>query len=85
MKTYRITTYNNKATYTVSIDETGVVKADGLTGLALGSLKTTVTRYMTKHGFSAETALGLAVGPYSTVDVENDGAVSDQEPASGVS
>lgn len=86
MKTYKITTYGGGLTYTVSLDDDGgVVSANGLSGLALGSLKTSVARHMNKHGLPATVALGLAVGPYSSVEVAAEASVSDPAGASEVS
>lgn len=80
MKTYKIHSHADKVTYSVSLDETGVVETDGLSDNLSDLLKHSVERHMTKRGLSAIMALGLAVGPYSTVTEADEAAVSDQTP-----
>ncbi len=65
-KVYTVTTYDNKASYSVTLDETGVVEAD-LPPTALEDLKFSVKRNMDRYGLPAITALGRVVGSYSFV------------------
>lgn len=68
-KTYTVTTYDGKTSYTVTLDETGVVEAD-LPATAFEDLKASVSRSMSRYGLSAITALGRVVGSYSVVTDE---------------
>lgn len=76
MKTYRITTYGD-ATYTVSLNDDGIVDVDGLLPETANNLKASVERHMERRGFPAITALGLAVGRYSEVEEVTDESVTD--------
>lgn len=66
MSTYLVTTYDDAATYSVVLDETGLVEAEGLSDESTQALAQSVARYM-RHGVSPAAALGRAVGPYSFV------------------
>ncbi len=77
MKTYEITTYDETATYTVTLNEVGVVDVEGLLPETAENLKATVARHMTRRRLRSITALGLAVGPYSHVKEVDPGAVAD--------
>lgn len=76
MKTYKVTTYG-EATYTVSLDDDGVVDVDGLLPETADNLKASVERHMERRGLSAIVALGLAVGRYSEVSEVTDEPVTD--------
>lgn len=76
MKTYKVLTYG-EASYTVSLDDDGVVDVDGLFPDTVESLKAAVSRHITKRGLSPVTALGLAVGPYSQVTEVDEASVTD--------
>lgn len=84
MTTYTVTTYQDKATYKVTLDETGVVAVDGLTADTAETLKSSVARYMHRNGLPATTALGLAIGPYSFATEADEEPVSDQASEAGV-
>lgn len=73
MKTYKVTTYGD-GSYTVSLDDTGVVDVDGLLSDTVEGLKASVARHMKRRRLSAVTALGLAAGPYSHVEEAEDSA-----------
>jgi len=67
MTTYKVSTYEDKATYTVEMDETGVVSVDGLSDSATELLQYSVKRHMDNLRLSPAKALGKSVGPYSFV------------------
>lgn len=85
MRTYSVKTYQDQATYTVTIDETGVISADGLPDDAVENMKASVARHMARNKLPAVTALGLVVGPYSTVRLVDAESVSDLSKEPGVS
>lgn len=66
-KTYKISTYEDKATYTVTVDETGVISADGISEEATAELQESVSRLMKRYNLSPTTALDRVVGSYSTL------------------
>lgn len=66
MRTFKVETFRGESSYTVTLDKSGVVSADGLLESDVEMLKYTVKRYM-KNGFSPAAALGKYVGSYSTV------------------
>lgn len=68
MATYKVSTYNDKTTFTVVLDESGVIGSDDLPADMLENLKMTVERRMSRNGLPAPTALALAVGSYSYVE-----------------
>lgn len=76
MKTYRVSPYGG-GSYTVSINDRGVVDVDGLSPETAESLKLSVKRHMDRRGLPATTALGLVVGSYATVEVAANESVSD--------
>lgn len=76
MKTYKVTTYG-EATYTVSLNDDGVVDVNGLLPETADNLKASVERHMERRGLSAIVALGLAVGRYSEVEEVTDESVTD--------
>ncbi len=80
-KTYVITTYQDKETYTVTLNEKGVVDVDGLPSDLAASLAFTVKRFMGRYEMAPITALGKAVGPYSVVTEVDGGPVTDSTPA----
>lgn len=76
MKTFRVVTYNQDATYTVSLNESGVVDVDGLPADSAENLKASVARYIKKRGLMPVMALDLAVGSYSHLE-DVDDSVAD--------
>lgn len=76
-KTYKVTTYQDAATYTVTLDDTGVVSATELSEKAVEDLKNSVTRLMTRYGLTPVVALSRVVGSYSTVTDAEDVPVAD--------
>ena len=76
MKTYRVDTYGD-GSYTVSLDDDGVVDIDGLLPASAEGLKASIVRHMERRRLPAVTALGLAVGPYSYVTELDDESVTD--------
>jgi hypothetical protein len=66
MNTYLVSTYGDEATYTVTLDESGVSNVEGLPTDAVALLQYSVKRHIT-NGLSPITALSKSVGPYSTV------------------
>lgn len=76
MKTFRVVTYNQDATYTVSLDDNGVVDVDGLPADSAENLKASVARYIEKRGIMPILALDLAVGSYSHLE-DVDDSVTD--------
>lgn len=77
MKTYEVKTYNDKATYTVSLDEAGVKGVDGLFPETATNLMETVQRYMERRRLSSEAALVMAIGPYSYISAVDGESVAD--------
>lgn len=67
MKTYKVTTYNDKSSYTVSLDDDGVVDVDGLLPASAENLKFSVARRIERSGLSPLAALGQATGGYSHI------------------
>lgn len=81
MKTYVVTTYGN-GSYTVDLDENGVVKVDGLLYANADGLRLSVRRHMEKRGLSPIMALRMSVGPYSSIsEAENSSVSGDTEPS----
>lgn len=76
MKTYRVTTYGEK-TYTVSLDDDGVVDVDGLLPDTTERLKAAVKRHMERRNLSPVTSLGLVIGAYSELTEVDDDSVAD--------
>lgn len=85
MKTYTVTTYDSKATYTVTLDETGVVSATELSESAVEQLKSSVSRLMSRYKLSPVVALDRVVGSYSHLTEEGDGAVAEESSKDVVS
>jgi hypothetical protein len=77
MKTYIVTTYQDKATYTVTLDDTGVVSATELSDSAIEQLKSSVSRLMNRYNLSPVTALDRVIGSYSTLTEQTDSAVAE--------
>jgi hypothetical protein len=77
VKTYRVTTYKDKATYTVSLDDSGVVDVDGLFPETAEALKTTVSGNIERRSLSPITALQVAIGSYSFLEEVSDDSVAD--------
>lgn len=77
MKTYRITS-NNSASYTVTLDDSGVVDVDGISPSLGEILKLSVENYMKSYDLPLLRALGKAIGPYATaVEIDTETSVSD--------
>jgi hypothetical protein len=76
VKNYKVTTYG-EATYTVSLNDDGIVDVDGLLPETANNLKASVERHMERRNLPAITALGLAVGRYSEVEEVTDESVTD--------
>lgn len=72
MRTYKVTTYDDKTTYRVSIDDDGVVDVDGLLPKGAETLKFAVERHIKVHKLSPVVALQKAVGAYSYLTEDND-------------
>ena len=66
MSTHLVSTYGDQATYTVELDDSGVVSVDGLPKQSEDELKYAVSRYI-ENGLSPVAALGKYVGSYSFV------------------
>ena len=66
MKTYLVTGPGG-GTYTVALDDFGVVAVDGLPPSSVELLRFGVNRSMTRHKVSALKALGRVAGSYSSV------------------
>jgi hypothetical protein len=77
MKTYLVTTYQDSARYTVTIDKTGVVSATELSDAAIEQLKTSVKRLMDRYNISSVAALDRVVGSYSSIREQKDDSVAE--------
>lgn len=66
-KTYTISTYADKATYTVTLDDTGILSAEGISEGATDELRDSVARLMKRYNLAPVTALDRVIGSYSTV------------------
>lgn len=77
MKRYRVTS-NNKSSYSVTLDASGVVDVDGLLPSSVETLKFAVDRYMKRYKLPLLRAFGKAIGPYATAqEVDTETSVSD--------
>ena len=84
-KVYQVTTYQDKETFTVTLNESGVVDVDGLSSELAASLVASVKRFVDRYGLPPITALGKAVGPYSLVTDADAEPVSDTAPRVAIS
>jgi hypothetical protein len=84
-KVYRVTTYQDKETFTVTVNEGGVVAVDGLSPALAASLVASVKRFIDRYGLAPVTALGKAVGPYSFVTDVDEDPVPDKTPRVAIS
>lgn len=75
MKTYQVSTYGDKAVYTVTVDETGVVSATELSEEAVEELKSAVARLVKRYKISPVAALDRVVGSYSSLTEASTGDV----------
>jgi hypothetical protein len=77
MKTYKVTS-NNDSSYSVTLDDHGVVDVDGLLPSTAEMLKMTVDHYIKTYNLPLLRAFGKAIGPYATAhEIDTEVSVSD--------